>query len=125
MRQIIIEVDRYSWPATIFDTPTGQKIIEALPLESTVNVWGNEMYFSTGLNIELEEEAKEEVEIGDLAFWPVDDAFCIFFGPTPLSSGDKPVAYSPVNVFGQVSSDPELFKNIEPGSIVRISLENV
>ena len=125
MRQIIIEADRYSWPGVIYDTPTGEKIIDALPIEGTVNVWGNELYFSTGLNIDLEEDAQEEVEVGDLAFWPVDNAFCIFFGPTPLSSNDKPVAYSPVNIFGQVTSDQELFKNMEPGSIVKISIQNV
>ncbi|TFF90402.1 MAG: hypothetical protein EU548_03160, partial [Promethearchaeota archaeon] len=33
------------------------------------------------------------------------NGFCIFWGPTPASSGEKPVAASPVNVFAKIEGD--------------------
>ncbi|MEJ2559592.1 MAG: cyclophilin-like family protein, partial [Anaerolineae bacterium] len=51
-------------------------------------------------------------------YWPVGHAFCIFFGPTPASTGERPRAYSPVNVLGRVVSDATLFRTVREGSQV-------
>ncbi|MBW2705488.1 MAG: hypothetical protein JRD84_04200 [Deltaproteobacteria bacterium] len=48
-------------------------------------------------------------------------SICIFFGPTPVSSGDQPRAYSPVNVFGRVLDNPHLFKSVPNGATIRIT----
>jgi hypothetical protein len=85
MARINISVENLSVEAEMLDTPTAKKILEVLPLESSANVWGDEIYFDIPLNIELEPEAGADVEIGDLAYWPAGPAFCIFFGPTPVS----------------------------------------
>lgn len=98
---ITIRSGTKSWNALIYDSPTGKKILEALPLKSKVHTWGNEIYFNIPVNAELEQQAKEEVEVGDLAYWPQSPVFCIFFGNTPASTGNKPRAYSAVNVFGK------------------------
>jgi len=88
--------------AELFDTPTGRAIYESLPLQRNVNRWGEEIYFEVPVQCALEENARAEVEEGDLAYWPNMPAFCIFFGPTPVSNSGTPVAASPVNVFGRV-----------------------
>jgi hypothetical protein len=88
--------------AELFDTPTGRAIYEALPLQRNVNRWGEEIYFEVPVQCELEENARAEVHVGDLAYWPNMPAFCIFFGPTPVSTSEQPVAASPVNVFGRI-----------------------
>ena len=112
MQKIKISVENVSVEAELLDTPTAKKILEALPLESSVNVWGDEIYFDVPVNLEPEQDARAEVDVGDLAYWPAGPAFCIFFGPTPVSVGDEPRAYSPVNVFGKVVGDPKQFKSI-------------
>ncbi|RLG43597.1 MAG: hypothetical protein DRN92_09210 [Thermoproteota archaeon] len=101
---------------------TCEKIWKALPLEGNANLWGDEIYFSVGLEIELE-NAKQDVEVGDIAYWPPGKAVCIFFGPTPVSSGEKPRAYSPVNVFAKVVGDARIFKKVKEGE--RMILERV
>ena len=121
MEKIKISVEDVSIEAETFDTPTAQRIIEALPFEGSVNVWGDEIYFSIPLNIEQEPDAREVVEVGDLGYWPAGPAFCIFFGPTPVSTGDQPQAYSPVNVFGRVLGDSKQFKTIPNGATIHIS----
>ena len=124
MEKINISVENVSVEAEMFDTPTADKILEALPLESAVNVWGDEIYFDIPLSLDQETDARADVEIGDLAYWPAGPAFCIFFGPTPVSSGDQPRAYSPVNVFGRVLGDAKLLKEISSGAKVKVTKQN-
>lgn len=121
MAKINISAGNISLDAEILDTPTASKILEALPLESSANVWGDEIYFDIPLSLELEPDARADVEVGDLAYWPAGPAFCIFFGPTPVSTGDQPRAYSPVNVFGRVLGDARQFKGISSGTAVMVT----
>ncbi|MEM2210892.1 MAG: cyclophilin-like fold protein [Nitrososphaerales archaeon] len=100
---------------------TMKSILNALPIESKVNRWGDEIYFSTPVNVS-EENAQVDVQIGDIAYWPPGKALCIFFGPTPISKGNEPRAASPVNVIGKVKGDLTLLKKVKRGSkvIVRV-----
>jgi len=121
MDKIIIAVENLSLKAELLDTPTARKIAEALPLEGSVNVWGDEIYFSIPLTLDQEPDAGQDVEIGDLGYWPAGPAFCVFFGPTPVSTGEQPRAYSPVNVFGRVLDDPKQFKTVSNGASIKIT----
>jgi hypothetical protein len=115
----------YSIEAEIFDTPTGKVIYESLPLESYVRTWGEEIYFEVPFKIRLEKEAKTRVRVGDLAYWPDGPAFCIFFGPTPATYGQQPVAASAVNVFGRLKAvNKKFLRRILRGDIVRVESVN-
>jgi hypothetical protein len=120
MAKIMIAAGSVSLQAEILDTPTAKKVLEALPFENSANVWGEEIYFDIPLNIEQEPDARSEVKVGDLAYWPAGSAFCIFFGPTPVSTDNRPRAYSPVNVFGKVLGDPKQFKSVSNGVLVHV-----
>jgi len=122
MAKINISVANVSVEAEMLDTPTASKILEALPIESSANVWGDEIYFDIPLSLEQEPDARADVEVGDLAYWPAGPAFCIFFGPTPVSTGDQPRAYSPVNVFGRVSGDTGKLKTVSAGAVIKVTL---
>ncbi|MGB9758927.1 MAG: cyclophilin-like fold protein [Thermoproteota archaeon] len=98
---------------------TAEAILKALPFTSEANRWGDEIYFE--IPVELGEEvSKVEVEKGDVAYWPPGKAMCIFFGPTPVSKGNKILAYSPVNVFGRVLDDYNVLKKVKDGEKVRV-----
>ncbi len=60
--------------------------------------------------------AVDLVDAGDLAYWLDGRCFCIFFGPTPASTGSEIRPASPVNLLGRLKSDPKLWKKVEPGS---------
>ena len=98
---------------------TAKKIWEALPIEARANTWGDEIYFSIPVDADPE-NPREVVELGDLAYWPPGNAFCIFFGRTPASRGDEIRPASAVNVFGKVEGDPKVFKKVRSGERVRI-----
>jgi hypothetical protein len=123
MSKITIKASDVSIDAEFLRTPTARAIYDSLPLNGLVNVWGHEIYFEIPLLLGLEDDARQDVEVGDLAYWPSGPAFCIFFGPTPVSRGDAPRAYSPVNVFGRVKGDALVFKTIANGSRILIEAD--
>ena len=117
---ITISIDDLCVDAELGTSATAVKIFEALPFESTANTWGDEIYFTIPVAVQQEHDARAEVEIGELAYWPMGKAFCIFFGPTPVSRDEKPRAYSPVNVFGRVLGDTTALKGIANGARIRV-----
>ena len=119
-RSIRITAGRISITAALHQTPTGEAIWSALPIEGRANTWGDEIYFSIPVKADLEKEAKEVVESGDLGYWPPGAAFCIFFGPTPASRGNEIRPASAVNVMGKVQGDPKVFKQVSSGTKVVI-----
>lgn len=98
---------------------TADAIWDNLPVSGIANTWGDEIYFSIPVEV-TEENSREVVDMGDLAYWPPGKAFCIFFGKTPASRGDEIRPASAVNVFGQVKGDPKIFKNIGSGEEITI-----
>lgn len=120
--KIKINYGRHQVEAEIFDTPTGRAILESLPIEAQANTWGDEIYFLVAATATLETAAEDVVAIGDLAYWPTMPAFCIFFGPTPVSRGAEPRAASRVNVFGKLDNvDPGLLRQCRNGDKITVS----
>jgi hypothetical protein len=109
--------------AVLNDSPTARKIWEALPIEANGDTWGDEIYFGIPVKAPLGKNAKEVVEVGDLGFWPPGHAFCIFFGPTPVSRGNEVRPASAVNVVGRIEGDAKVFKKVPSGAKVKIEKE--
>jgi len=122
-RKIRIKTSLVEVVAELNDTKTAQAIWEALPIKGHVNLWGEEIYFSIPLSLELE-SGQELVSIRDLGYWPQGSAFCIFFGQTPISQHDKIRPASPVTVFGKVIGDAGLFKQVASGMEITIERES-
>ena len=121
MSNITITVEDIVLDAELNDTLTAEKILELMPIEGRANVWGDEIYFDIGLRLDLESNARAEVKVGELGYWPMGPAFCIFYGPTPVSTDDRPRAYSPVNVFGKILGDATRLKGVKNGATVRVT----
>jgi uncharacterized protein len=107
--------------AQLNDTETAQAIWDALPITASASTWGDEIYFSIPVTVDLE-DGQEVVDLGDLGYWAPGRAFCIFFGHTPASRGDEIRPASTVTVCGKVQGDPTLFKQVRSGSPVRIEV---
>jgi hypothetical protein len=120
-RAIRIEADGVRVYAVLGSTPTADAVWEALPLEGKARRWGQEVYFDVPLQVALEKDARAEVGVGDLGFWPAGPAIALFFGPTPSSTGARPVAASPVNVFGRITGDAARLDRVREGGKVRIT----
>ena len=120
MKKITIQFDELTIQAQLNESPTAAEIWKQLPFESRVNTWGEEIYFEIPVDVPQEPDAREVVAVGELGYWPVGRAFCIFFGPTPVSTDEKPRAYSPVNIIGEILSDESGLKEIKDGERVKV-----
>lgn len=118
--EIVIRISGKKFDAYLYDTPTSKMIWESLPIESSANLWGEEIYFPIPVRTELDHTAKEVVELGDLGYWPPGNAFCIFFGKTPVSGENEIRPASPVNVIGKIVGDLEKLKTVPFGAKVQI-----
>ena len=118
-RQIKITAGPVVVSATLNDTATAAMIWDALPIEASANTWGDEIYFAIPVAAG-DETGQEVVDLGDLAYWPPGNAFCIFFGPTPMSRGNEIRPASAVTVVGKICGDPTVFKQVASGAPVLI-----
>ena len=116
-RQIRIKAGSVIALAELYNTKTADAIWQALPLDGNIHTWGEEIYFSIPLKLELE-AGQEVVNSGNLGYWPPGSAFCIFFGPTPMSRGSEIRAASSVDVFGNLVDDPKVFRGVKDGEKV-------
>jgi len=119
IRRIEIVAGGVTVDAGLNETQTAQAVWDGLPIEGAANTWGDEIYFSTPIALELE-AGQEVVEMGDLGYWPPGKALCLFFGPTPASRGDEIRPASSVTVFGRVVGDATVLKAVEDGARVTV-----
>ena len=120
MSQILIRFSSTCLQATLNESKTAQAIRQGLPTTAHVHRWGDEIYFPVDVTPTPDPNAREVLEIGELAYWPPGHMFCIFFGPTPASHENEPRAASPVHVIGRILDDPESLQPIQDGEEVKL-----
>ena len=118
-RPIVIAAGNVAVEAQLNESKTATAIWDVLPIDATGETWGDEIYFDIGLTVGLE-SPRDVVAVGDLGFWPPGRAFCIFFGPTPLSRGAEIRPASPVNLVGRIVGEPRVFKRVSAGTRVTL-----
>ena len=99
------ELVRHLAPRTV------EAILKKLPIEGRAALWKEEVYFE--IHVERgEEKAKPTVEKGTIAFWPMGNALCVFFGQSQ--------PYSRVNIVGRVTKGLEQFRLVKSGTKIRV-----
>ena len=120
---ITLTIENVELQATLNDSPIAAALVSDLPADVRMSRWGDEYYGSIGLGMDNDRETREDVEVGTLAYWPTGDALCIFFGPTPVSTGPMPRAASAVSVIGSVTGgNLDGLRQLGSSVSVRISL---
>jgi hypothetical protein len=123
MRKIQIRAGAVRAAAQLHDNETADAIWQALPIRGRANRWGDEVYFEIPVRVDQAVDACQVLEPGELGYWPVGHAFCIFWGPTPASRGGEIRAASAVNVFGQLEGDAHAFAGVADGEDIQIDKE--
>ena len=116
---------RIHWPGgevfgELNDSPTAQKIAEVLPAGGSANTWGEEVYFGLPVEAELEPDARQEVDPGTICFWVQGSSLALPFGPTPISTGDRPRLAAACNVLGRIEGDPKALGSVNDGDPIKV-----
>ncbi|MFV0366964.1 MAG: cyclophilin-like fold protein [Hyphomicrobiaceae bacterium] len=120
MREILIRAGEVAIRARLLETPTADKIWQALPIYATARTWGQEVYFATPFSATPEADARDVVKGGEIAFWPDGDAIAIGFGPTPISRNGEIRLASPCNVWAQALDDVAALKSVHAGEKIAV-----
>jgi hypothetical protein len=112
---IHIRVGTLELAGTLNDSPTAKALLALLPVRVRMSRWGDEYYGGLPQRLDLDEspDAREEMQVGELAYWPPGNALCVFFGPTPVSNGPAPRAASPVNPIGTLNGNVAALKTLD------------
>ena len=111
LENITIELDDTSSPKTC------ASFLKSLPFSVTAHIWGEEIYTDESPITQPEENAKDLVNLNDVAYWPNGKAICLFFGPTPIGKKGEIKPYSPVNVIGKIiNPDKNILSKMNEGT---------
>ncbi len=122
LRKLEITINEHKILVTLRDTATADAVYTALPFKSNVQTWGDEIYFSTPVSNQiLEDDAKDLVELGELAFWVEGNCIAIGFGPTPISNENEIRLATRTNIWADTDYDLEALNNVQPGDIVLLA----
>ncbi len=113
LKNIDLELDDTMCPNTV------KSFLQNLPFTLGVNLWGEEIYTNESpINVD-EENAKDQVELYDVAYWPTGKAICLFYWPTPIGNKNEIKPYSPVNVIGKIlKPDKKILSELKNGTNV-------
>lgn len=120
MTRIAIRVGGVELAARLRDTPTAEAVLAALPIESEARTWGDEVYFDAPVDAVLEDDARDVVEKGEIAYWVEGGAIAIGYGPTPVSRGNEIRLVTAVNVWADAEGDPAALRDAAPGAPVSV-----
>jgi hypothetical protein len=117
---VLFKTASASFGAELNDSPAAKVIGQHLPLTAEVNTWGDEIYFNIGITCPRDGQTVN-VKVGDVGYWPAGQCLCVFFGPTPVSSGPDPVPASAVVIVGKTDASVKLLKGIRDGERITVA----
>ena len=115
-----IFINNFEIIADLNNSSTASQIWNSLPISSNINTWGHEIYFNTSVSAEIEEKAKEVIQLGEIVYWPSGKAIAIGFGKTPISLGDEIRLASKCNVWANTNFDLKKLITIRQGEKVLV-----
>ncbi|MHA1367581.1 MAG: cyclophilin-like fold protein [Candidatus Heimdallarchaeota archaeon] len=90
-----------------------EDVYYALPVSGRAKIYENaELYFLIDIQVKAEHPTFDVTE-GDIAYWPMGKAICVFW--------DKVKPYSEVNIMGKITKNLDVFKQAK--NMSRVILE--
>ena len=121
-KKVRFTIDQVNIVADMNFTKLAQYVLKSLPINSNIQTWGDELYFPIPICDEITDISVETVNKGDIAYWPLGNSICVFWGPTPISQEGEIRPASRVVVIGKVEGDPTILSTVKNGKSIAVDL---
>ena len=123
MHNINFKFSSYTINIKLRSTKTAIAIKNILPFKTIVKTWGEEIYFEIPIeeDLDLENDAKDIINVGEIAYWIEGKCIAIGYGKTPISKGNEIKLAARTNIWGDANLNVEKLKNIKDGDEIIIS----
>ncbi len=105
--EIVVELD---------EGPVARELWDRLPMETRARLRGEELQFPVLLPKATESPEHKEVEAGDVAYWPPENALCLFCGRNNENNDED----SPVTPVGRIVEGMEDCGRVRQNETLRI-----
>ena len=119
-KNLILKFNSKLFEINLRNTETARLIAESVPIKSKIQTWGEEIFFNTNLQVKLEDDARDVMQLGELAFWTEGSAIAIGYGKTPISVGQEIRLIRPCNVWANCNFKKSDFDNIKSGDEISL-----
>ena len=123
MNSINLKFSTFTLNIKLRSTNTANVIKNNLPFKSIVKTWGEEIYFEAPIiqDISLEKDAKDIINLGEIAYWVEGKCIAIGYGKTPISQNSEIRLAAKTNIWGDAIIDINKLRKINDGDEVIIS----
>ena len=123
MNSIKLKFSNYTLNIKLRSTNTANAIKNILPFKSIVKTWGDEIYFEIPIekNIDLESDAKDVINLGEVDYWIDGKSIAIGYGKTPISQNNEIRLAAKTNIWGDAVLDVKELRKIRDGDEIIIS----
>jgi len=123
MNSINLKFSNYTLNIKLRSTNTANAIKNILPFKSIVKTWGDEIYFEIPIekNLDLESNAKDVIDLGEVAYWIDGKCIAIGYGKTPISQNNEIRLATKTNIWGDAVINIKELSKIKDGDEVIIS----
>ena len=123
MSSINLKFSSYNIVIKLRPTTTANAIKSILPCKSIIKTWGEEIYFEMPIqkNLSLDNDAKDVINLGEIAYWIEGKCIAIGYGKTPISQNNEIRLAAKTNIWGDAELNTKKLKNIKDGNEVIIS----
>ena len=123
MKKLILKFNSKLFKVNLRDTETARLISKSVPINSKIQMWGEEIFFNTNIHVTLENDSKEVIQLGELAFWTEGSAIAIGYGKTPVSIDQEIRLIGPCNVWGNANFKKSDFDKVKTGDEISLDWE--
>ena len=119
-KKLILKFNSKLFEINLRNTETARLIANSIPIKSKIQIWGEEIFFNTNLQVKLEDDARDVMQLGELAFWTEGSAIAIGYGKTPVSINQEIRLIGPCNVWADCNFKKSDFDNIKSGDEISL-----
>ena len=114
---MVVRGDGAEITVELVERPVAQEMWKRLPMESKARLRGEEIHFLVLVPEAVEPPDRDGIQVGDVAYWPEENALCLFCGP---ATDESPRVAEDFTKVGRIIQGMDSCKRVRANETLRI-----